>query len=105
MRIVVVNNFFPPRPGGSSHLADHLAKKYAAGGHEVLVLTAGYRGSPATEERDGLRIVRIKSWTMPKTRLAANFDIAFTVSPSTKREVFRILDDFAPDVVHQHGQF
>ncbi|MCW2757911.1 MAG: hypothetical protein JWO46_1657, partial [Nocardioidaceae bacterium] len=40
MRIAVVNNFFPPRPGGSSHLADHLARQYAARGHEVLVLTA-----------------------------------------------------------------
>jgi glycosyltransferase involved in cell wall biosynthesis len=105
MRIAVVNNFFPPRPGGSSHLADHLAKKYAAAGHEVLVLTAGYRGAPATEERDGLRIIRIPSWTLPKNRLAANFDIAFTMSPRTKREVFRILDEFAPDAVHQHGQF
>lgn len=105
MKIVVVNNFFPPRPGGSSHLSDHLAKRYAAAGHEVLVLTAGYQGAPATEERDGLRIVRIDSWTMPKNRFAANFDIAFTISPRTKREVFGILDEFAPDIVHQHGQF
>jgi glycosyltransferase involved in cell wall biosynthesis len=105
MRIAVVNNFFPPRPGGSSHLADHLAKKYAAAGHEVLVLTAGYNGAPAVEERDGLRIVRIPSWTLPKTRLAANFDIAFTMSPRTRRQVFRLLDEFEPDVLHQHGQF
>ena len=105
MRIAVVNNFFPPRPGGSSHLADHLAKKYAAAGHEVLVLTAGYKGAPAREERDGLTIVRIPAWTLPKTRLAANFDIAFTMSPRTKREVFALLDGFEPDVIHQHGQF
>ena len=105
MRIAVVNNFFPPRPGGSSHLADHLARRYAEQGHEVLVLTAAYGGAPANEERDGFRIRRVPSWTLPKTRFAANFDIGFTISPRAKRVVFDELDRFGPDVVHQHGQF
>lgn len=105
MRIAVVNNFFPPRPGGSSHLADHLARHYAAAGHDVLVMTASYAGAPERERRDGLEIVRIPAWTLPKTRFAANFDVGFTISPRVKRRVFRILDDFAPDVIHQHGQF
>ena len=105
MRIAVVNNFFPPRPGGSSHLADHLAKEYAKAGHDVLVVTAAYKDSAAVEERDGLRIVRIPAWTLPKNRFASNFDIGFTISPRAKRSVFDILDDFAPDVIHQHGQF
>lgn len=105
MRIAVVNNFFPPRPGGSSHLADNLAKHYAERGHEVLVVTATYGDAPARESRDGIDIVRIPAWTLPKTRFAANFDIAFTISPRAKRRVFDELDAFAPDVVHQHGQF
>lgn len=105
MRIAVVNNFFPPRPGGSSHLADHLAREYAAAGHEVLVLTATYGDAPTHEKRDGFDIVRIPAWTLPKTRFAANFDIGFTSSPRAKRRVFDILDDFAPDAIHQHGQF
>ncbi|WP_139416734.1 glycosyltransferase family 4 protein [Agromyces laixinhei] len=105
MRIAVVNNFFPPRPGGSAHLSDHLAAQYAAAGHEVLVLTAAYKDAPAEEARDGFRIVRIPAWTLPQTRFAGNFDIGFTISPRAKRRVFDLLDDFAPDVVHQHGQF
>lgn len=105
MRIAVVNNFFPPRPGGSSHLADHLARQYAARGHEVLVLTASYQDAPAEETVDGVRIVRVHAWTLPKSRFASNFDIGFTMSPRVLRRVFGILDDFAPDVVHQHGQF
>lgn len=105
MRVAVVNNFFPPRPGGSSHLAAHLAKRYAAAGHEVLVLTARYQDAPIDEERDGYRIVRVHSWTLPRTRFAANFDIGFTMSPRVKRRVYAILDEFNPDVVHQHGQF
>lgn len=105
MRIVVVNNFFPPRPGGSSHLADHLARKYAEAEHEVLVITATYKDAPVRESRDGFDVVRIPAWTLPKTRFAANFDIGFTSSPRAKRRVFELLDDFQPDVIHQHGQF
>lgn len=105
MRIAVINNFYPPRPGGSAHLSQHLARAYAAEGHEVLVLTATYADAPAEEVRDGVRIVRIPAWTLPKTRFAANFDIGFTSSPKAKKRVFSVLDDFAPEVIHQHGQF
>ena len=105
MRIAVVNNFFPPRPGGSSHLADHLAQRYAAAGHDVLVLTASYSDAPAKETRGGVSVVRIPAWTLPKSRFAANFDIGFTTSPKAKTRVFSLLDEFRPDVIHQHGQF
>ncbi|MRG60554.1 glycosyltransferase [Agromyces sp. CFH 90414] len=105
MRIAVVNNFYPPRPGGSAHLSQHLARAYAARGHEVLVLTATYADAPVEEVVDGVRIIRIPAWTLPKSRFAANFDIGFTSSPKAKRRVFSVLDEFAPDVVHQHGQF
>lgn len=105
MRILVVNNFFPPRPGGSSHLTAHLAREYARAGHEVLVMTAGYRDAPEEETRDGYRVVRLPAWTLPPTRFGANFDIGFTVSPRVLKRVIRIADEFAPDVVNQHGQF
>jgi glycosyltransferase involved in cell wall biosynthesis len=105
MRIAVVNNFYPPRVGGSSHLSDALARRYAAAGHDVLVLTAAYQDAPEQEERDGLRIVRLPSATIPQTRLSVSFDIAFTARPSLPRRVAALLDDFGPDVVHQHGQF
>ncbi|SCE71084.1 Glycosyltransferase involved in cell wall bisynthesis [Micromonospora coriariae] len=105
MRIAVVNNFFPPRAGGSSHLSESLARGYAAAGHEVLVLTAAYQDAPAVEERDGLRIVRLPAFMLPETRLAVSFDISFTSRPSVLRRVRTLLDDFRPDVIHQHGQF
>lgn len=105
MKIAVVNNFYPPRPGGSAHLAQHLAHQYAEAGHDVLVITATYGDAPKEEVKNGVRIVRIPAWTLPKTRFAANFDIGFVSSPRAKARVFQLLDDFAPDVVHQHGQF
>ncbi len=105
MRIAVVNNFFPPRVGGSSHLSHSLAQGYAKAGHEVIVLTATYGDAPAYEERDGLKIFRIQALTMPATRLAISFDMAFTLRPSLRRRVAELLDAFKPDVLHQHGQF
>jgi len=105
VRIVVVNNFFPPRVGGSAHVADTLSRYYAEHGHEVLVIAAGYRDAPAEEVRDGIRIVRLPSWTLPESRFSFNFDITFALRPGNRRRVFRLLDDFRPDVVHQHGQF
>ncbi len=105
MRIAVVNNFYPPRVGGSAHLSESLAKGYAAAGHEVLVVTAEHAEEPAESVHEGIRIVRFPAFRMPETRLAVNFDIAFTMRPSLRRRLGRLLDDFRPDVIHQHGQF
>ena len=99
-----MNTFFPPRAGGSAHLSETLARHVAAAGHEVLVVTAAYQHEPEEEVRDGLRIVRLPSRAVT-SRIAFNYDIPFTASPKNARRLFRLLDDFQPDVVHQHGQF
>lgn len=106
MRILVVNNFYPPRVGGSAHLADALARGYAREGHDVLVLTAAYKGAPEIEQAGPrLRIVRLPATAIPETRLSVSFDIAFTLRPSLRRRLTELLDQFKPDVMHQHGQF
>lgn len=105
MRIAVVNNFYPPRVGGSAYVADTLARHYASQGHEVLVITAAYAGALPDEVRDGIRIVRLPSWTLPETRISFNFDITFALRWGNRKKVWRLLDEFRPDAVHQHGQF
>jgi glycosyltransferase involved in cell wall biosynthesis len=106
MRILVVNNFYPPRVGGSAHLSDALARGYARAGHEVLVLTAEFQDAPAEEQLEPrLRVVRLPSAALPETRLSVSFDLAFTLRPSLPRRVGRLLREFQPDVIHQHGQF
>jgi 1,2-diacylglycerol 3-alpha-glucosyltransferase len=105
VRIALVNNFFVPRPSGSVHLTEGLAKTLTERGHDVLVITAAHMDAPAEEIRDGYRVVRLPCWAPPKTRLSHNYDIPLTIGPRNFRRLFRILDDFGPDVVHQHGQF
>ena len=85
-------------------MSEALARHVAAAGHEVLVLTAAYAGAPAEEERARLRIVRFPSFALT-SKLAFNYDIPFTASPKNARRLWRLLDEFDPDVVHQHGQF
>ena len=105
MKIAVVNNFFPPRVGGSSHLSALLAREYARVGHEVLVITAAYGGAPADEERSGYRIIRLPAAKLPNLGLSISIDMSFAFRPSNMRRVNRLLDEFRPDVIHQHGQF
>lgn len=105
MRIAVVNNFFPPRVGGSSHMAEILASQYVAQGHEVLVITAAYQDAPREEVRNGYRVVRLPAMKMPKLGLSIDFDMTFTtMRPGNLRRVFKLLDGFKPDIIHQHGQ-
>jgi len=106
VRIAVANNFFPPRAGGSSHLSAALAERYAAAGHEVIVLTAAYRDAPAQEHVNGVTIHRLPALGMPQVGLSIDFDITFTTPrPRNWRTAFKLLDEFKPDVIHQHGQF
>jgi glycosyltransferase involved in cell wall biosynthesis len=105
MRIALVNNFFLPRTSGSAHITADLARELAARGHSVLVVTSAYAEEPEDEHRDGYRVVRLPSWSLPQLKLAMNYDVTFAMSPRNYRRLARLLDDFAPDIVHQHGQF
>jgi glycosyltransferase involved in cell wall biosynthesis len=105
MRIALLNNFFLPRTSGSAHLTEGLAKTLAARGHSVLVVTSAYAEEPEDAHQDGYRVVRLPSWALPKMKLAMNYDVSFTMSPRNYRRLARLLDDFSPDVIHQHGHF
>lgn len=106
MRIAVVNNFFFPRVGGSAMISQKMAEYYSSQGHEVLVITGEYSKSTNPEViYPALKVERIRSWVLPKTKLSFNFDINFCLFPGNRKKVNVILDNFEPDVVHLHGQF
>jgi 1,2-diacylglycerol 3-alpha-glucosyltransferase len=106
MRIAVVNNFFPPRVGGSAHMAASLAAQFVQSGHEVLAITAAYDEAPAEEERDGYRVVRLPAVKMPQIGLSIDFDMSFaSLRPGNWRRLWKLLDEFKPDAIHLHGQF
>lgn len=59
MRVLIVNSEYPPIGGGAGNASAHIARELVGLGHEVTVLTAGYRGLPARQEDSGVRVVRL----------------------------------------------
>ena len=55
---------------------------------------------------EGYRVIRLPAMGMPQVGLSIDFDITFTSpKPANWKRVRTILDEFQPDVIHQHGQF
>ena len=60
MRILMLNYEFPPLGGGASPVSYELAKGYAKLGHEVDVVTMGYKDLKEFEIKEGINIYRVK---------------------------------------------
>ena len=67
--------------------------------------TAEFGDAPTEQVNQGVRIVRLPAWPMPQIGSSVDFDLRFAFGPRNLRRVFRLLDEFGPDVIHQHGQF
>lgn len=61
MRILILNYEYPPLGGGAGVCTRFEAEGLAAKGHEVVVLTAWYKGEKELEANGNLKIVRLKS--------------------------------------------
>jgi glycosyltransferase involved in cell wall biosynthesis len=60
MKILFLNYEFPPIGGGASPVSLEIARGFVRKGHEVDVITMGYKALPAFENRDGIKIFRVK---------------------------------------------
>jgi len=105
MRILVVNAFFPPLTTGSAHFSYDVARRYAACGHDVMVLTAQPDGAARTDTIDGIPVRRLRTrWAQPG-KVSFNYSIPFVFRRRAFREVRDMIREFRPDVIHQNGQF
>ena len=96
MRIVHVSDCYAPRTGGIETQVAALARRQAAAGDDVHVVTAtGGHGAvfAGTETVDDL----------PVHRVAVRLPLELPIHPRTGREVGALLDRLAPDVVHVHA--
>ena len=59
MRLLIINYEFPPLGGGAGNATACLAREWAASGHDVEILTGGFRNLPQREERDGYTVRRL----------------------------------------------
>ena len=60
MNILVLNYEFPPLGGGASPVSRDISIQLQKRGHQVTVLTMGYRDLPEYEEMQGIKIYRLK---------------------------------------------
>lgn len=61
MRILLLNYEYPPLGGGGGVAMKCLAEGFVAAGHQVDVITSGYKGLPAEEQVGGVAIYRVKT--------------------------------------------
>src|SRR3954447_18358137 len=61
VRILMLNYEFPPLGAGGSTSSFNLARNVVALGHDVDVVTMGFRGVPAEEVLDGVHVYRVPS--------------------------------------------
>jgi glycosyltransferase involved in cell wall biosynthesis len=61
VRILMLNYEFPPLGAGGSTSSFNLARNVVALGHEVDVVTMGFRGIPSEETMDGVHVFRVPS--------------------------------------------
>lgn len=59
MRLLLINNEFPPIGGGGSTVTKYAIRHLVKAGHEVTLITSRYKNLPHEEVIDGAKIIRI----------------------------------------------
>ena len=102
MRILLVNRFFKPNTfGGATIVVENLAKKFAAEGHEVYVLTAH-------ENSIGVRTEKVYRYEVGLVKvISLRLDFINHENSYENRELDELLeiifDNISPDIVNLHA--
>ncbi len=79
-KILILNYEFPPLGGGASPVGYEIAKRYVQRGHEVDVVTMGYKGLPKEENIDGINVIRVPSLRSRKEICRIHEMLSFVIS-------------------------
>lgn len=93
MKIAIAADLYWPTINGVSVAVRTLAQGLAERGHEVLVMAPSQSTKPETEMDGKVKIVRMRS-------VSFSFYQNFKISLAPVLEVKKVLDDFAPDIIH-----
>jgi glycosyltransferase involved in cell wall biosynthesis len=107
MRILVASDHYPPMIGGGQLTTWFLATELAQRGHDVAVATVWQPSTPAVEagEVPVYRLRQLRTWIPRTVRRGQTYHQPPFVDPITAIALRRVINDFAPDVVHSHGWF
>jgi phosphatidylinositol alpha 1,6-mannosyltransferase len=98
MRIAIVAESFLPQTNGVVTSVLHVLQHLRRRGDDVLVIVPDAAGADVPEEVHGARVVTVPSWSLPMYP-----DVRVATGGSGR--LVRLLQDFAPDVVHLASPF
>lgn len=100
MRILMLNYEFPPLGGGASPITGELSTQLALVGHEVDVVTMGFKGLPRTEVHGTLRIFRVPS--VRRSAVVCSTPEMATYLPPALWQSLMLNRQRRYDIVHAH---
>ena len=100
MRVLMTSYEFPPIGGGGSAVVAGLSRELVASGHEVDLVTMGFRGCPREEVVDGVRVHRVPCLRRAKHNCTT--PEALTYVAGALPAIRRLLARKHYDVMHAH---
>jgi glycosyltransferase involved in cell wall biosynthesis len=106
VKVLLVADSYPPLVGGGTRATQQLAHQLHNRGHDVAVITAWQRGTPSYELDNGVAVHRLRGVVSRLPMLSAD-PTRDTPPPFPDPElawrIRRVVQGFAPDVVHAYG--
>lgn len=100
MRILMLNYEYPPLGGGAAPVTKSLSEELVRQGHEVDVVTMGYKGLPKEEDISGVQVYRVPS--IRKKLEMCTFHEMFSYCVSASRFLPKLLKENDYDINHTH---
>jgi glycosyltransferase involved in cell wall biosynthesis len=106
MHVMQLTDLYHPNIGGVESYVAALSKELVRLGHTVIVVTIQSGNLPEEEIVDGVRVIRVRSWSQSLTRFYSDTSRPFhppAPDPGAVAALRRIIRREQPDVVHSHS--
>jgi glycosyltransferase involved in cell wall biosynthesis len=106
MHIMHLADFYHPTIGGVQSYVAALSKELVRIGNTVVVVTIQPGDLPGEETIDGVRVIRVRTWSQNLTSLYSDTSHPFhppAPDPGAIAALRRIIRQERPDVVHSHS--
>ncbi len=100
IRVLIATDTYPPDVNGAGYFTHRLAAGLAERGHDVHVVCASATGRPGIEHGCGVTEHRLRS-----VRMVAHSEMRTAVPMGISGHIARLVDRFAPHVVHAQSHF